>query len=99
MLCVPPPATSKPAAAAAAATASATPDSSNFRRALHHVSVNRVRYIQRRVLAKNRLLQVLQHWTRLDPKLGDQQRSCLAIDAQRFRLPSGAIEREHLLRA
>src|SRR2546427_258480 len=60
------------------------------------MNANRVRYVQRRVLAKYRLLQLLQHWARFDPELGDQPLACLAVDAQRLCLPPGAIQREHV---
>jgi hypothetical protein len=57
----------------------------------------RERPIERRVLAKNVLLELLERRTRLDPEFRDEFLSRPAIDVEGFGLATVAIEREHQL--
>src|SRR5207244_1760102 len=54
---------------------------------------------ERRVLAEDRLLQLLERGTRLDPQLVDEVPPRRLVRLQRLRLPAGAVEREHQLAA
>ena len=49
-------------------------------------------------MTENRLLELLKLVTRLDPELIDEQTSTFPIQVERFRLPTGPVEREHELR-
>ena len=50
-------------------------------------------------LHENRTLELLQLDARLEPELLAKERTCVAIDAEAFDLPPGAVERQHELRA
>ncbi|HET6752077.1 MAG TPA: hypothetical protein VFL71_22755, partial [Actinomycetes bacterium] len=54
--------------------------------------------LQRTVLGEDRLLQPLQRRGRVDAQLLGQHRAGLLVDAQRVRLPPGAVQRQHQLR-
>ena len=54
---------------------------------------------QSRVLAKDRLLELVQRRARLDAELVDEQPARLAIDLERLGLSTGAVERSHERRA
>ena len=51
------------------------------------------------VLVEDRPLELLKGRARLDAQLVDEQTPRLPIDLERLRLPSGAVERQHELRA
>ena len=55
--------------------------------------------VEGRVLSEDRLLQLLQPPGRLDPELLDVDAPRVAVGRERFRLPAGAIERQHQLSA
>jgi hypothetical protein len=55
--------------------------------------------LQRTVLGEDRLLQPLQRRGRVDAQLLGQHRAGLLVDAQRVRLPPGAVQRQHQLPA
>ena len=55
--------------------------------------------VESRVLSEDRLLELLEGRARLDPELVDEQPPGLAVDLERLGLATGAVEREHELRA
>src|SRR5262249_14379183 len=54
---------------------------------------------QRRVLAENGSLELLQGRTRLDAEVLDQRRTCSLVGGERLRLAPGTVERKHQLTA
>ena len=52
-----------------------------------------------RLLAEDRRVHAAQQRARLEAELLDEQLPSLAVDLERLRLPAGAVEREHELRA
>src|SRR5438034_8234476 len=55
--------------------------------------------LERRVLAQDRALELLQRSARLEPELVAQQLARVAVDRQRIRLPPRAVESQHQLTA
>ena len=53
--------------------------------------------VERSVLLEDRLLEVAQWATRLDPELLDEQTAAIAVRGERVGLPAGAIEGQHQL--
>ena len=61
--------------------------------------LGRRREVERRVLAEDRALQLLQLAARLDPELLDEHAARVLVRGERLCLPPGAVEREHELAA
>ena len=57
------------------------------------------RRLEGRVVAEDRLLEPLQCLARLDAEVVDERAARLGVGVERLRLPVGAVEGEHLLRA
>src|SRR5205823_14556530 len=55
--------------------------------------------VERRILAEDGALELLQRAARLDAELVDQHAAALAVDGQRVDLPAAAIEGEHQVAA
>jgi hypothetical protein len=53
--------------------------------------------LERRVLAKDRALELAELTARFDPELLDERAAGRLIGVERLRLPAGAVEDEHLL--
>jgi hypothetical protein len=53
--------------------------------------------LERRVLAQNRLLELLQGSAWFDPELLDEHTAALTVGCQRFRLPTAAVQSDHEL--
>src|SRR5207237_4669792 len=53
------------------------------------------RKVEARLVAQDRLLEILQHPGRLEPKLVDERAPPVLVDRQRLGLSAGTIERKH----
>lgn len=69
------------------------------RRTRKPVRERRLRGGQRRIVAQDRALQLLQGRPGLDAELGDEQPSCRVVGVKRLFLPPRAVEREQVLLA
>src|SRR5262245_37392080 len=54
---------------------------------------------QRSIMSQDRLLELLDHGAGLDTQFVDEQAPCLPVHVERLCLSSGAVERQHELRA
>src|SRR5438309_8831227 len=55
--------------------------------------------VERRNLREDRVLELPQRTSRLDPELRQERSPCGSVRVERFGLPAGAVEREHELAA